>query len=249
VEAKTDREVMYPRLGVEDVADANAGGHELQLAGGDFDARVLLGKAHPMSGATYARRKGEKRSWLLDVDASFDPDPLAWLERELLRVPLARVERVRIRPRNGGDFVLESRGDRFRPDDAPEAAMGESHAGDDIASALDGFAIEDAGRDAGQQASRILEYELVDGTVLSIGVWREGPRDWARIEARVDEAHAQAWARQSGRPQSLVQARAQVAEWNRRFARRKYLLPQALASTLMLEYSQILQGAPAEPAR
>jgi hypothetical protein len=127
--------------------------------------------------------------------------------------------------------------------------MGDSHAGDDIASALDGFAIEDAGRDAGQQASRILDYELVDGSVLSIGVWREGPRDWARIEARLDGARAQAWAKQSARPQVLVEARAQVAEWNRRFARRKYLLPQALASTLMLEHAQILQGMPAEPVQ
>jgi hypothetical protein len=120
--------------------------------------------------------------------------------------------------------------------------MGDSHAGDAIASALDGFAIEDTGRDEGREASRTLDYELVDGAVLSIGVWREGPRDWARLAARLDEPRAEAWAQQARRPQVLTDARARVAEWNRRFAGRKYLLPQALASTLMLDHEQILRG-------
>ena len=248
VEAKTDRPVMYPRLGVEDVADPGAGGHELRMAGEGIAVRVLLGKPHAPSGAIYARRHGEARSWLLDVDAGFDPDPVAWLERRVLEVPLARVERVRIRPREGGGFALASRGDRFRPDDAPEAAMRDSHAGDDIAAALDGFTVEDAGIDGGLEASRVLDYELVDGAVLAVGVWREGPRDWARLGARLDEDRAQAWARQSGRPQALAEARARVAEWNRRFAGRKYLLPQALAATLMLDHDQILRGSDPVPA-
>jgi len=242
VEAKTDREAMYPRLGVEDVADPGAGGHELQIAGRGIDARLLLGKPHKLSGASYARRRGQARSWLLDVDAGFDPDPLAWLERRLLEVPLARVERVRLRPRAGQGFALESRGDRFRPDDAPEGAMRDSYAGDAVAAALDGFEIEDLARDQGQEPARVLDYELVDGSVVSIGVWREGPRDWARIAAHLDEARAQAWARQSGRPQVLAKAKADVAEWNRRFAGRKYLLPQTLAGTLMLDHDQILRG-------
>jgi hypothetical protein len=248
IEAKTDRPVMYPRLGVEDIADPEAGGHELQLAGEGIAARLLLGKPHKPSGAIYARRRGEARSWLLDVDARFDPDPVAWLERRLLEVPLARVERVRVRPREGGGFALASRGDRFRPEDAPEAAMRDSYAGNDIAAALDGFTVDDAGPDRGQTASRVLDYELVDGAVLSVGVWREGPRDWARIGARLDETRAQAWARQSGRARSRAEASARVAEWHRRFAGRKYLLPQALATTLMLDHEQILRGtAPPSP--
>jgi hypothetical protein len=248
IEPKTDRESMYARLGVEDVADPGATGHELQVGGTGIAARLLLGKAHALTGASYARLHGQARSWLLDADASFDPDPLAWLERRLLEVPLARVERVQVQPREGGAFALSSRGDRFRPEDAPEAAMGDSHAGDAIASALDGFAIEDTGPDGGREASRTLEYELVDGSVLAVGVWREGPRDWARLVARLDEARAEAWARQAQRPQLLVDVRAQVAEWNRRFAGRKYLLPQALATTLMLDHDQIMRGVAPLPA-
>jgi hypothetical protein len=248
IEAKTDRESMYPRLGVEDVADPGATGHELQVGGEGIAARLVLGKAHALTGASYARLHGQPRSWLLDADASFDPDPLAWLERRLLEVPLARVERVQLLPREGGGFALSSRGDRFRLEDAPEAAMRDSYAGDAIASALDGFAIEDTGPDDGRDASRTLEYQLDDGSVLVINVWREGPRDWARLAARLDQSRAEAWARQAQRPQLLADARAQVAEWNRRFAGRKYLLPQPLATTLMLDHDQILRGDAPLPA-
>lgn len=248
VEAKTESSAMYPRLGVEDVADPEAGGHELELAGQGIAARLLLGKTHGPSGGSYARLRGQPRSWRLDVDASFDPDPRAWLEHRLLEVPLARVERVRIRPRQGGDFALSYREDRFRPEDAPAAAMRDSHAGDAIAAALQGFEIEDVGKDEGRDAARTLDYELVDGTVLAVEVWREGTRDWARLSARVDAARAQQWARQARKPALPGQLQAQVVEWNRRFAGRRYLLPPALATTLMLEYSQILQGdAPGGP--
>jgi hypothetical protein len=242
VEAKTDSAAMYPRLAVEDVADPDAGGHELEIAGEGIAARLLIGKAHRATGASYVRLHGERRSWLLDLDATFDADPRAWLDRRLLDVPLARVERVRIRPREGAAFALVSRDDRFRPDDAPAAAMRDSHAGDAIAGALQGFEIDDVGKDEGHVASRTLDYELVDGAVLALEVWREGPRDWARVSARIDEPRAQAWARQAQRPQLVEEARARVAEWNRRSGGRRYLLPQALARTLMLEHVQILQG-------
>lgn len=244
IEPKTGSPAMYPRLGVEDVADVDAGGHELELAGRGVDARIVLGKAHRGTGHSYVRLHGQKRSWLLDVDAGFDPDPRTWLQRRLLEVPLARVERVRIRPREGGDFALSRRDDRFRPEDAPAAAVGDSLAGDRIAAALDGLEVEDAGTDPGRPASRALDFELVDGATLGIEVWRDGPRDWARISARLDPARAQAWARQAGKPGLPAAARAQVAEWNRRFAGRSYLLPQELASTLMLDYERILRGEP-----
>ena len=246
VENKTGSPALYPRIGVEDVSAPEAGGHELELAGQGVAARIIIGEAHAQSGTSFARIAGEVPSWRLDQDIEFAPDPVAWLERRLLDVPLARVDRVRIRPRAGGEFSLAMRDDRFRPEDAPAALLRDSHAGDDIAAAVQDFGIEDAGRDDGREAARVLDYELVDGAVLSVAVFRDGLRDWARISARLDETRAQAWAARAGRPQALAETRAQVAEWQRRFSGRRYLLPPALATTLMLEYSQILQAeAPA----
>jgi hypothetical protein len=155
------------------------------------------------------------------------------------------VQRVRIRPGAGPAFALVSLDDRFRPDDAPAGAMGDSHAGDEIAAALEAFDIEDVAADDGPQAlSQQLDYELVSGEVLTVSVWRDGQRDWARVSASFDQPRATAWAQQARRPALEAQARAQVAAWSRRFAGRKFLLPTALARTLTLDHSQILEGAP-----
>jgi hypothetical protein len=246
VEPKTDRPVMYPRIGVEDVADPNAGGTELRLSGKDVSARVVVGMPHKSTGGRYVRLVGEARAWLCDTDVSLDPDPVSWIDHRLLSIPLARVDRVRIRPRTAASFSLSSRDDRFRLDDAPSAAMNDSYAGDDIASALVGFDVDDVAPDNGPpQASQALDYELVDGTVLTVSVWREGQRDWARVAASFDEAQGAKWERLSGKPGVQARARAQVAEWTRRFGGRKFLLAPGLAHTLTLDHSQILEGAQA----
>jgi hypothetical protein len=246
VEAKTDRPVMYPRIGVEDVSDPNAGGSELRLSGKDVAARVVVGIAHGPSGGRFVRLAGEKRAWLCDTDVALDPDPVSWLDHRLLSIPLARVERVRVRPRTATAYSLVSREDRFRPDDAPPAAMHDSHAGDDIASALQAFDVDDVAADDGpKQASQALDYELVDGSVVTVSVWREGVRDWARVAAAFDEAQGAKWEGLSGKHGVQAQARAQVAQWTRRFAGRKFLLAPALAHTLTLDHSQVLEGGQA----
>ena len=246
VEAKTDRAVMYPRLAVEEVSDPQAGGTELRLSGRELSARLLIGKEHKLSGGRYVRVGGQARAWLCDTDVGFDVDPLSWIDHRLVAVPLARVERVRIHPRVAPAFALVSRDDRFRPDDAPSGAMGDSHAGDDIASALEAFDIEDvAAGKAPAQYSQRLDYELVDGPVLAVTVWRDGQRDWAQLEASLDARRAAGWARQANKPALEAEARARVADWTRRFAGRKFLLPPSLARTLTLDHSQILEGKPA----
>jgi hypothetical protein len=244
-EARTDRAAMYPRIAVEDVSDPQAGGTELALSGKGIAARLLLGKPHRLSGGRYVRLAAEPRAWLCDLDVGFDSDPVAWLDHRLAAVPLARVQQVRIRPRAGPAFALVSRDDRFRPDDAPPGAMGDSHAGDEIAAALEAFDVEDVAADDGPQLlSQQLDYELVGGEVLTVSVWRDGQRDWARVSASFDQPRAAAWAAQARRPELEAQARARVAGWSRRFAGRKFLLPTALAHTLTLDHSQILEGAP-----
>jgi hypothetical protein len=246
VAAKTDRAAMYPRIGVEDIADPAAGGTELRLSGKDVATRLIIGKPHKPSGGRFVRLAGQARSWQCDLDVGFEADPVSWLDHRLVSLPLARVERVRVRPRTTPAFSLVSRDDRFRPDDAPPGAMGDSHAGDDIASAVVALDIEDVADDDGpRQVSQSLDYELVDGGVLTLAVWREGQRDWMRADASFNEAVGAAWERQAGRQGVQARARAQVAEWSRRFAGRKFLLPVALARTLTLDHSEILEGKPA----
>jgi hypothetical protein len=245
VEAKTASAAMHARLGVEDIADPEAKGHELSLIGPGVSQRLSIGELHVRSGGRYVRANGAPRAWLTDVDVGFDPDPVDWLDRRLVSIPLARVERVRIRPRGSAAFALVHRDDRFRPDDAPPGAMRDSHAGDQIASVLEAFDVDDVGTDDGSRTpSQELDYELVDGTVLTISIWRDGQRDWARLSADFDEARASAWATQARRPQALAEARAKAQAWTRRFEGRRFLLPRSTARTLTLDHSQILEGVP-----
>src|SRR3982751_6113696 len=72
-----------------------------------------------------------------------------------------------------------------------------------------------------------------------------GQRDGARVAAAFDEAQGAKWESLSGKPGVQAQARAQVAEWTRRFGGRKFLLAPALAHTLTLDHAQILEGAQA----
>jgi hypothetical protein len=51
----------------------------------------------------------------------------------------------------------------------------------------------------------------------------------------------------SGRSEVAGRARGAVAQWKALFAGRKFLLPTALADTLMMDHSQILDGRPPEP--
>jgi hypothetical protein len=246
VEAKTDRAAMYPRIGVEDVSDPDATGVELRLSGkGGFDARVVIGKPHKPSGGRFARLSSTKRSWVVDADIGIDPDPLAWLDHHVVAVPLPLVESVRMRPRNAPEYTLVMRDDRFRPDDAPSGAMRDSHAGDQIASALVDFQAEDVALGGTHEpASQQLVYALVDGGTLAVSVWREGQRDWARIEAGVDDKKSSSWSLQSGRPEWEKEVRARAKKWRAQFMGRKFLLSQELARTLTLDHSQVLQGDP-----
>lgn len=248
VEAKTDRVAMYPRIGVENVADPNATGLELHLSGRGVDARLVIGKPHKPSGGRFARLASARRSWVVDSDIGIDPDPLAWLDRHVLAVPLPLVESVRMRPLNAPEYTLVMRDDRFRPDDAPPGAMRDSHAGDQIASALVDFQAEDvATGDIVGKASQQLVYSLVDGGVLSVWVWREGQRDWARIGAWVDAKKAHAWSKQSGRPEWEKEVRRRASTWQAQLVGRKLLLSPELARTLTLDHSQVLQGDPPPP--
>ena len=98
-----------------------------------------------------------------------------------------RVLSVRMQAQGAPAYSLVSRDDRFRPDDAPSGAMRDSHAGDDVASALEAFDIEDvAAGEAPKTISQRLDYALVDGEVLAVTVWRDGLRDWASVDATLD---------------------------------------------------------------
>jgi hypothetical protein len=208
---------------------------------------LLIGHEHPKFDSNYVRVDGEAQAWLTDLPVGFDRDPLSWLDRRLIDLPLARIARVQVADRGGERFSLSHRDDRFRLDDAPSAAMRDSNQGDAIAAALDQLQLEQLASDDGSAvAERELRFSAVDGLEVKVQAWHVGDALWVRLAAAVDEPRAAAWLSQTkGAPKDMALVRARVADWNARFHGRRFQLPVAVATTLMLSHEQILAGAPA----
>ena len=247
LEAKTANPALYARLGVQPVSGADATGSELELSGGGHQWRLLIGHEHSKLDRNYVRVDGQAQSWLTDLPVDFDRDPVSWLDRRLVDLPLARIARVQVKDRTGESFSLSHRDDRFRLDDAPSAAMHDSHQGDAMAAALDQLQFDRLARDDGKAVlERELIYTAVDGSELRLQAWHDGEQVWVRLSASLAEARAAAWLRETGgKPAELAQLRARTDQWNGRFRGRRFQVSAALANTLMLSHQQILAGAPA----
>jgi hypothetical protein len=244
IEQKTANPALYARLGVEAISAPDASGSELELSGGGRHWRLLIGKEHPKFDSNYVRIDGQATSWLTDLPVGFDPDPSAWLDHRLVDLPLARVARVQVSERGAPVFALSHRDDRFRLDDAPSAAMHDSHQGDALAAVLDQLQFEQLEADDGRAvAERELLFTAVDGSRLRIWAWHAGEHLWIRLVADIDEAASADW-RQRTHASADEQAKllARIAEWNARFAGRRFQVPDSVAATLMLDHEQILAG-------
>ena len=246
VEAKTANPKLYSRLGVEPIAGADAVGTELKLSGAGDSSRLLIGHEHSKFDSNYVRVDGQAQTWLTDLPVTFDRNPVSWLDRRLVDLQLARIAVVRISGGADKAFTLSHRDDRFRLDDAPSAAMHDSHQGDALAGALDQLQFEELAVDDGTATpERELQFVIVDGTQVTLQAWHAGDQLWVRLAASVDEARAEAWAGQAAdRAAASAALRKQVDLWNQRFHARRFLLPANLAATLMLTHEQILAGAP-----
>jgi hypothetical protein len=245
-EAKTANPALYSRLGVEPITTANATGTELKLEGRGISGLLLIGNEHAKFDSNYVRVDGQAQAWLTDLPVTFDRNPAAWLDRRLVDLPLARVAEVRVSGKGEKAFSLSHRDDRFRLDDAPSAAMGESHQGDALASVLAPLLLDDLAVDDGTaQVARELQVIAVDGLQLNVQTWHVGDRLWLRLKASIDEARAEQWSKLAGgkvKPGETLSKR--IDDLNRRFAGRRFQVPADAAVVLMLSHDEILAGAP-----
>lgn len=244
IEAKTDDPALHARLGVEDIAAAEAKGAELRLLGGGEPLRLVIGRNHPSLGGSYARLADEAQAWLLDTDLSPARNPVDWLDRRILDLPLARIERVRVDPADGPRFELSRRDETFLVDGRAPALADDAVA---TAAVPEQLALDGVAADDGSKAERRHVYEAVDGVALVIESWKGEGGTWARLSVSLDEELALAWFERGGDTadppaQRLEALRAQVAGWQARFDGWRFLLPAQKAANLMLERNQLLGG-------
>lgn len=272
LEPKTADPARHAKLGVEDVTATTAKGAELHLAGGGEPVVLTIGNNHPALGGSYVRVGDDPQTWLIDEDVAPARDPAAWLDRRLVDVPMARIERIRVTPAEGDAFVLSRTDDRFTPDGVAPDALADPDDGNATAGFADQLALDDVAADEGQAATQTVVFETVDGVRLVVGAWQDERGAWARLDATLDEAMARDWFSRAATAAPSAEAvdaaaatsdegaesppepvdvdarvtelRTQVADMQARFDGRRFLLPAYKAQDLLKSRADYLAGDP-----
>jgi hypothetical protein len=204
VEAKTSNPALHERLGVEDIAIADASGEQLEIEGGGEPLRIIVGAGAARDRGSFVRHAGEAQSWQIDRVLRVDREPVSWLQRDLLDIIVERIQAVEVLPAGGPRIAIarsqDSAGD-FRVVDLPP---GREQASEFVADAtagllsslrfddvLDADAVEVD--EASRRKSRFL---LRDGLRIELDSWQAHGKTAARFEAMIDEeqlaAHVEA---------------------------------------------------------
>lgn len=202
-EAKTANAEFYERLGLRDIADAQATGTELDIQAPDYSARVIIGRTDEGGGSlAYVRRAGEAQSYL--VTASLDPGSSAadWLETAILDLPSTRVRSVQIRHPDGEILAIakpRSESTNYTVADVPEGrSLTYDGVANAIGAALAGLTLDDvepvADFDAGERDVTVARFETFDGLVVEVSTWQLADRSvqtfTATAVAQAPEAEA-----------------------------------------------------------
>jgi hypothetical protein len=208
LETKTANPEFYDRLGVEDVAGANAGGVAVTIAaaGRDFGA-LILGQAVG-SKQRYARRANEPQSYLVDRNPDFPKSTSQWLDSSIVDVRGERVQQVTIKHPDG-ETVAISKAEAPPSDLTQGTVVNFDVAGipagrellypgvaNVIGNSLRELTLEDVERSDGAAPERPVqvEFKTFDGLVVRMTGTTRGEEDWVTIEASVDADQAARFA-------------------------------------------------------
>ncbi|MYE49395.1 MAG: DUF4340 domain-containing protein, partial [Gammaproteobacteria bacterium] len=201
VERKTALSEFYPRIGVEDVGDPDAGGYlfELGYGGAHPDDRFILGH-RAGTGMIYIRTAGEEQSWMVSAELSLSDETRDWVARDIIDLGSGEVRRVEL-DRGEGDRLEIAKEDRddinFTPRDIPEGReLSYGSVANSIAGALANVEANDVrpAAEVADLARAVLAlYETFDGLELELDVREEPPAGAGDDEAAGDDADPRYW--------------------------------------------------------
>jgi hypothetical protein len=204
LETKTANPQFYDKLGVEDVAGANAAGVAVTLtaSGKDFGS-IILGNAVGTK-QRYVRRANEPQSYLVDRNPDFPKGVSQWLDAGIVDVRGERVQQVTIKHPDG-ETVTISKKER-PPSDLTQGTVvnfdvAAVPAGREllypgvanvIGNSLRELNLEDVERNDGAAPERPInvEFKTFDGLVVRMVGTSRGDEDWVTFEASVDPEQA-----------------------------------------------------------
>jgi hypothetical protein len=208
LETKTANPELYGRLGVEDVAAANAAGVAVTFTapGKDFGS-LILGNAVGTK-QRYARLASDAESYLIDRNPDFPKTISQWLDASIVDVRGERIQKVTIKHPDGETVAIEKA--ERPPSDLTAGTVVNFEVADVpagrellypgvanvIGNSLRELNLEDVERADGAAPDRPVEVEFktFDGLVVRMTGTSRGEEDWVTFEASVDPEQAARFA-------------------------------------------------------
>ena len=189
LEQKTSNPEFYARLGVEDVADANAAGIAIAFTASGHDLPTLILGNTEGAKFRYARRAGEEQSYLIDRAPDLPRSAAQWVDADIIDVRGERVREVTITHADGEVVTIaKTTSDAMNFDVANVPAGRElTYPGvaNVVGNALRELNLEDvqpAAENPEGESVRI-EYRTFDGLVLAVRGSELGEESWVTFEA------------------------------------------------------------------
>jgi hypothetical protein len=205
LEQKTANAELYDRLGVEDVAGAEAAGVSVTLtAPGRELPTIVLGNAEGTS-YRYARRAGEAQSFLIDRNPDFPRAAAQWVDLGVVDVRGDRMKQVTITHADGEVVGLSKTGPELTNFEVAAIPAGRelSYPGvaNVIGNALRELNLEDVEPAAATPPAdttivqnavgpTVVEYRTFDGLVVRVTGVKRDDESWVSFEASVDAEQA-----------------------------------------------------------
>jgi hypothetical protein len=198
IEQKTADPELHAKLGVEDIAKADAKGALLEIEGLKEPVKLIIGNYNGQGGdSTFVRRADDNQSWLAKGNFTVDKTSANWLRRDLVDVATNRIEEVAITADGKTLRVFKSKPDdaNYTVADIPRGReVSSEFVANGLASVLSGLRFDDVmpagSAEPGQAKVFDARYRFFDGLEVRAEAWEVDGKDHARFSASVDEARA-----------------------------------------------------------
>lgn len=200
VEEKTSNPDFYSRLGVEDIADEDAGSLELTLVADDDRFSVLLGDAYG-NDERYARLPDSAQSVLVNQNPDVSRDPSDWVLKQIVSVAGKRVQRVEIMHSDGERLVIRKDSPdetNFTVEAVPEGReLQYASIGNVSGTVLQDLRLDEVARQADDRPEPevVTKFWTFDGLVVTATATRvDDENPWLTFNASFDPEQAAAFA-------------------------------------------------------
>ena len=192
IEEKTSNPANFPIIGVDDPSLPSAGGAGIDITAQDGKHTAIIGKS--AGEGNFARRGGEKQSYLIAPAIAVDAEPRSWIDARLVDIPAANIQRIELKPAQGPAYTvhrIKQNEPDFALDGVPAgrkalepASLGPSP------TTYSNLTAEDVAPAGGIDFSKpvVAAVTLADGSTLTFTGAVSGDKRWVQLASSKDAA-------------------------------------------------------------